>query len=572
MPTVRAYGQRQVTTAPIPGVRKRAAETPISEGAGFEQAKAQKADAIAQLGGTVARAGIEEYSQILQEERQKADDTALLEAETTLGKWEHSRLYNPDTGALTKQGKDAMGLPEQVGQDFDKVASDLSAGLSTDRQRAEFARVKANHAVNLDSTIQRHVFQESQKYEATELDGFVTNGVNTAIHSALDPRRVAQELNTVTAKIELHGPRVGMSPETVKTAVAAARSEVHVGVINNLLANSQHRQAAIYFEEVKDQIAGDKLATVTKAVNIGSVNGEAQKASDAIIRAGGSLTEQREKAKAIDDPDVRDQTLQYIEHEDAIRKREAQGKDEDLMVTAGNLIDKGGIRAVPPGLLAQLTPTQKETLEKYAKRNIVGGTGDSDKVRYFDLKTMALDEPQKFKDVNLRNDLAKLTKTELKELLELQDHIRKGDTPRADAALDGFRTNQQIVDDTLDLAHVARTGAKAQTELVARFRRTLDDQVGSWQRLTGKKAGNDDVQRLADDLLARGVAVPNSWFQQLIGNPLTGKRLLDVTVADIPPAIKTHIVDLLQKNRIQVNDQTILQSYIDGQLKAGTAK
>ena len=48
MPVVKA--RRQVSTNPLPAVRKHAAETDISAGAGVEQAKAQKGDAIAQLG------------------------------------------------------------------------------------------------------------------------------------------------------------------------------------------------------------------------------------------------------------------------------------------------------------------------------------------------------------------------------------------------------------------------------------------------------------------------------------------------------------------------------------------
>jgi hypothetical protein len=85
MPVVRR--EREISTAPLPGVRKTAALTAISEGAGVESAKANIGGSIAGLGSTVARMGVGAFAKIQQDARDRADSVAVLEAERKLSEW-----------------------------------------------------------------------------------------------------------------------------------------------------------------------------------------------------------------------------------------------------------------------------------------------------------------------------------------------------------------------------------------------------------------------------------------------------------------------------------------------------
>lgn len=571
MPVV-SYRQRRVDTAPLPGVRKQAAQTPISEGAGLARAQEFRSGALADLGNTIARVGSDQAGYVAQQARaakEKADQTALLAAQGQLDAWELSTLHDPKTGAFNLHGDAAFALPEQVDEGFNKVTGEITQNLHTDEQRQAFARVVGQRKQQIAVAVRRHVAEEIEAYDGQQLKSTLSNAASLAAVNALDPLRVSQELQRGEGAIATAAAQYHVPEEAKQAQLLAFRTDTHIGVINNLLANDQHQQASDYFEEVKDQIAGDKVDQVTRAVHEGSTRGEAQQASDAIIKEGGTLTEQRDKAKEIKDPEVRDRALDYIEHEDLLRRRDAQVKDEDLMVTAGNLIDKGGIKAVPPGLWAQLTPSQKTGLEQYAKRNLTGGTGDETKARYFDLKSMALNDPTKFIGVNLRNDLAKLSKTELSELLELQDHIRKGDKPKAEAMLDGFRTNTQIVNDTLTLAGESDPKKKAQ------FTQVLDDKVMALQRLTGKKATNADIQQMADDLLKSVVIEHGAWGNILpFGRSFTDvtKKLSEITVNDIPANDRAQIEQALRTHNRPVTAETILNLYLDTKRRLGDVK
>jgi len=269
MPTVRLYGPRQVFTEPLPGVRKTAALTEEAAGVGLARARFGTAQTLAQVGGHLAQVGFGEYGQMVREERDRADEIAVREAETTLGQWENQRLY-ADNGALAQKGKNALGLPDQVGQDYQKLVGELEQGLTTPRQKWAFRRVAMQRGVNLDTTIQRHVFNETQTYERNTLEASVANSVNLAVANALDPRRVSQELDRAVTAIQASAPRLGFSPEQVQQQVGNARSATHEGVINRLLVNGQDQAAQAYFDAAKEQINGDRLATVEHALESGT--------------------------------------------------------------------------------------------------------------------------------------------------------------------------------------------------------------------------------------------------------------------------------------------------------------
>lgn len=291
MPTARVYGQRQIGTAALPGVRLTAAKTALSEGAGVAQAKANTFGAVANLAGGIASTALSVRDQMITTETKRADEVAMLDAGNQIDAWENKRLYDPNTGALTLHGKDAFGLPEQVNDEYLKLTGAIEKGLSTQEQRDAFQKLKANRGQNLDLTLRRHVFSEMQAYQGKELQSSVDNAVNDAMHNALDPARVGEALTRATDAIKTHAPQLGLGPEQVKEQVAATTSTIHVGVIDQLLANDQVSKAKVYFEETKDQIAGGQLARVEKALDTAGTKQQGLDASDAIWKSLGPKTE-----------------------------------------------------------------------------------------------------------------------------------------------------------------------------------------------------------------------------------------------------------------------------------------
>jgi len=413
MPTVARYGGRKVETVALPGARLTAAETPDSEGFAVAQAGERQAETVGQVGGAAFRLGAEEAGKAAQEGRDYADTIADLNAKRQLGTWENTAVYDPTTGALQKKGKDALGLPEQIRTDYDKVSSDIAAGLTNDRQRVRFQAYAIDHGIALDHQINQHVASEMQRYGANELEGFLDNSRNRAILQASVPvpagsastlpQMVGNELAQQEAAIRNVGGKLGMGPEQLTAAIAKTRSETHVGVIQNLLATEQTKNAQAYFDETIDQIDPAQRKRLADALKEGHVRKDAQTAADQILATGGTLTEQRAKAKAIDDPDVRDAALQYLEHENALQEHAAQEAEKGAARGAYNILDatKGDLTRIPPTTWQGFDGGLRSALTAYSEHLARGTPIQTNDATYYTLLKAAAETPQDFAKTNL---------------------------------------------------------------------------------------------------------------------------------------------------------------------------
>lgn len=574
MPVAQRYGQRQIGTAALPSARRTAAETATSRGAGLDLARAQTLGASAELAAQGAGIATNVASTIIATERARANDVALLEARNRLSAFERTALYDPERGALGVKGKDAMSLPKTIAEEYDALAGEIEQGLGNDAQRAAFAKLRSDSWNSIDMTVRRHVFGEMQTYEAGEVEATVKNAISAAIANAMDPRRVGQELDTAVATIRKHGPRLGLGPEQVEQQITAATSATHVGVIERLLANDQTRAAEIYFEEQRGQISGEAVAKVEAALEAGTLRAAAQKKTDEILAAGGTVTEMRDRAKAIDDPKLRDEVTQRIEHEAAVRDRAERETAEATLRSVYDVVDQTrDVTKIPPAVWAGLDGSQRSALRHYADQLARGVPVETDLATYYSLMRQAGDNPTAFATRNLLEFRGRLGETEFKQLAGLQLSIRGGDTKKADETLNGFRTTTQVFEDGLALYGIDPNVKPNTPEGVAvvRLRAMLDRRVEDFANTTGKKPSNADVRDILDGLL-ESVATDRttkrgSWWSILPGGApffdQTDPKLIDMTAGEIPTDERRQIEQALRSAGRPATDATILELWIE---------
>lgn len=538
MPTVRR-AERQVGVEALRGGTRSAAATPDSEGAGLQRAKADTLLAGANFGERTARYGADLFARIKEQERTSADQTALLEANNQLSAWKNQQLYDPNNGALTKKGKDALPIPEQLREEFDKAAGAIEAGLSSDSQRAAFSRLRSQEWQGIDLQARRHVLGEMQQYQAGELKGLVDNATDAAIKNALDPRMVNLELSKAISALKTTGPGLGLGPEQIDAQVSAVRTKTHVGVISSLLAQEKDGAASAYYEAVKDQIGGEQQDAIVKALEEGSLRGESQRKADAILLAGGTRKEQREKARAIEDPKLRDQVEQRIEHAGAIAEREEREAEQATMREGYDILDQtGDVTKIPPALWTTFDGSTRSAMISYARAKAKGEPVVTDLPTYYELMLQAGEDPTAFADRNLLAFRNKLDEVEFKQLAGLQLSLKVGDKKTAEKELGGFQTRSELLDDSLT-AYGIDPKAKYDTKdgkALAQLRRMLDRRVELLQA-GGKKATNQDIQDTIDSILSQSEKTPGSWWQIRKGEE-TKTRLIDTTVDQIPAAFK----------------------------------
>jgi len=548
MPRVPVY-ERQVTTAPLPGARLGAQTSPRTFGA--------------DVGAGLGAAG-EVAQKLYLEEKRKADDLAVTQALGSLTETETTLLHDPQTGALTRRGQDAFAVHEPTLAAFKDTADKLERGLANDEQRYQFRRAALGRRVSVDRQLQQHIGTERVRFYDAETDAFVAKEIGAGVAGFRDPARVEEAIGRVQGALLLHAERHGLGQDWSASKLADATTKIHAGVIERLLANGEDLAARAYYERAKDEIAGGTIANVEKALRVGSVRGESQRAADGIVLKHRDLAEALKAARAIDNPEVRDATEARVKDYFAAAKAAEAERRNDAFRRAHQVLEQAGgnLDAVPPAHLAPLDPNQRHALETRSRQIREGVEPVTDYARYYGLLQLAgTDETRsRFLKTDLLQYRHELDHGKFAELARLQANLRSGKVE--DEVLDGYRTKKQVVDDALASIKIDPTpkpGTKhAQT--VNAFRKRVDEEIVALQGQTGKKATARDVQEIVDRLLIQGTVPGSGWIfddrKRLF--ELEPGEAFDVDVDEIPAAERQKIEEALKRANRPVTPATVL--------------
>lgn len=564
MPRVEG-GRRRVSKGELPGARKRSSET-------FESAGGATAQATAGLGRVVAGVGAE----LLEQQQERAEQVANLATLRQMNDLEHKILRDPDHGMLNKRGLEVMQNRDAALGEFDTAAAAIGAGLKSDKQKAYFEAQLVARRDGVRQAIDIHGSRELTTYQAQEAEATLGSLVNGAIEDPDDLPRIARNLHDAEQIIDTHGAALGLGPEARASRKSALRSQVHTGVIERLLATERDVAAAEYFDEVQDQIAGPERGKVERALEEGTRRGQAQTIVDSIMSSATSLTEARRlvKERVTNDPKLRDEATQRVEHEFLVRDKEERDAREQLEQRAFNLLDESGgnLRRIPPAEWDALPGNTKASLRSYARQLAKGEPVETDLPTFYELLRSSVSSPAEFARVPLLQYRDRLDEGDFKQLAGLQASLRSGgDRKAANESLEGIRTNMQIAQGTLrdmgvDTGDSREARDKGDTLRASRFMRRVDEAVLALQASSGRKASSTDVQAIADQLAQEVVTEGPSWW---FGSPTTKRRYEltpeEQTRADylaITPAERRQIDEALRKKGRPINDDERLNLYI----------
>ncbi len=576
VPTV----QREVLTERLPGAQLTAAPTETSLGVGVEEAKIRKAGSIARFGETLGQVSAQVFDVAMQE-RQRADEIAFLDAENQLSMKTNTLLYDPQKGALNQRGKNAMAVPEAAVAAFDAAADEIEDGLSNERQKRAFRQARLKHLANFDLTVRRHTASEIQRYEGEELNAFVQNAKQTAIANGSKPERVAEELKAAGRAIRVHGPRLGLGPEQIEQQLDALANEVHSGVIEGLITSEQIPAATVYFEEIKGQLSGVAITRIEKALKEGTLRKRAQEEAARIIAEGGTVDEQRQKAKKIEDATLQDAVVERIEHEDAVQQRVDREEHEALVTRGKNIVDQtGDWLAIPAVERARYTLAEAAAMRAYSEHRVTQQDIKTNPHVYHMLTTFATSTKpklrEKFLQTNLLEHLADLSPADLKHFIDTQARMRAGEEEKAQELLSDAKVQGQLVDDALVSMGFDPTpmepGTKgfkkkqqADYDRVADFRRAVREAVIRKTQEKQRPATDDEVQSIVDQLRVPTVQrmTEDGWFWdtkvQGYAFETAQAQLTDAKL--IPVNERRKIENMLRSRNMPVNDAAVLAAF-----------
>jgi len=570
MPKVESYGPRKVGTTPLPGVRRQRYDEPDYAG-----------EAHTQFAGAVARLGTGLAGEIWQQERARVDTTRLIGAERELAEFELTRLRDPRTGVFTQvKGKDALGVAETVGREFDELAGTIQRGLPEHLQ-GSFERLRDRRREGLRQEVTTFEGKEMARYDLTETEAMVRVAQQGAIHKADTPALRDHELAGAAIAADRLAELQGLGGEARQAFVHEKVSQTHVAIIKRYLANEQDQTAATYFAQRKDEIVGDALAELEDALEEGSLRGGSQRAADAILAAGGTLAAQREQARAITDPQLRDAVMTRIEHETAFVDRQQREHYEAAHTQATNLLEQGGgdLRRIPPALWTSLSREDRAGLRSLAKDLLEGTPVKTDPNTYYFLSMLSTSsDPElrkQFLQTNILSFADRLSPEDRKHWIDVQSKTRQGDEAGAQKLLSNTAAQNAMVDEALVSMGLTRTDAELRKEdnrglatRIGDFRRAVREAVARVEQRPdrqGKPATDEEVQSIVDRLRtptgSRVTERGRFWNTTVPAYAFETAQAQAARVTDIPPGERRQIEAALRAAGHPLSDKAILELF-----------
>lgn len=559
MPVVR-YNEPQIKEAAQP-VARVDADAPV-EAFGGGRTLATGMNAAQNLG--------KQTTEIIVEQKKRADDLRVTEAYAELVKYKNDAFWNPKTGAMTRKGKDSLGAVEEYTKNFDSYADKLEENFANEEQRAAFKKVRQQERLDFDGQLNRHVGKEMSEFEKKTAEAAISATRDDAILNWSSPGKVEEALERQEKLLQSYALKEGMDGDLYRQELVKTRSGTHLGVIQRMLVAGQDRAAKKYYEKHggEENITGDDAKTIDGLLKEGSLKGESERAANFIMnKYAGDYKGAMAAAGKVGTTELNDATRDRVKNLFRDIDEAKQQATRNFNEYAGNYIDSG--KPLSDLMLTpqwqHLSTDAKENLKQYAKKRNEKSEIEPNGPTYYRLMDLAADRSrrQEFLNEDLISHVNEMTPDEVKELIRKQKKLKAGDG-QTEKDLDGYRSDSQIVNDALLAAKIDPTSkpGSQDSKRAARFRAEVDDEIIT-RRRNGEKILNDDVQAIVDRKLQKWVDRGFFWNDYKYDFELN-KQKDTAFEPDIPKEDMQQIKAALQKHGLPVTNENVMKYYQRG--------
>lgn len=559
MPSIPKYDSPQVAPQALPGARLSGGASPQAFGGGIGQGLQQAAQTL---------------DDVYQDEKRKANKAALLAAERKLGEWENSALFDPEKGALSKRGEDALGVEGPALQDFDRLAGELESGVVDEDARLDLRARINSRRVDIGRTLARHTGSERDNLYEKETDAFLANSLQAAGNHYNDEVRIGQELTRGTDAIMERADRLGWTAPITQAALAEYESKLHGGVLDRMLAGEQYGAARAYFEANKDGLDPKEQARVEKAVREGSTRGAAQAATARIMAEyGGDMKAALAAARKIGDPEVQDSVVSRVMDLFQERKMLEDETDRQNLDAAQEIITREkSTDKIPPAMWASFDVATQAKL-KEAAAYARSGTPAQDDAKWYDFaRRWESMTPADQAKVNLYTEIRPYVDDTrfdgfVKEQRAAMEHVRTGGKAAEYVAGQDFKGRLLTGLQKGGIVPAGKGFGELKDAEGERAVRVLDEatrRLDTFQATKGGKATPAEQQSIVDEILIQKVFV-DEWGSdpERLGVELSDDDRADayVPLAKIPAAELASMRNLAQSKGRPVTDDKLRRAY-----------
>lgn len=354
------------------------------------------------------------FAKMVREKQDEADQVRVLEAEDQLERARLKLLYDPDRGALSRKGADALDagdrpLPQLYGEQFDKAVSEIANRLGNDRQKMAFQAAAQRRATQFRGDLTRHVAREFERHREGVLTGAIDTSVQGAAAEWGNVERVAEHAARARQAAGALALARGLAGNEGRELERQAVSGVHEAVVANALAGQKIDYAREYFDQHSGELDANARLRLTQALERGAKDERIYAHVDRIWGASrGNLTGALRVARDSVPADLRSEVEARLRQYNADGKAaQAQGERAAKDAAWDHIVAGGTVDSLPSNLRERLSGEDFLRIQDYEARRAARKEAEArrnfkpDLNEYSRLRAMSADEPWRFAQENL---------------------------------------------------------------------------------------------------------------------------------------------------------------------------
>lgn len=202
---------------------------------------------------------VDAIGQVAEKAKQRGDDVALIDAQRKVDEWEAVNLSS-QSGAFSKKGKDALGLPVQYGGQFDKDMQGIKDTLSNADQQLAFDKIASSRRGTVIRTLYEHERNQMNDYAKQTTDAAVESSINRGALFYSRPEIVDSAIRNAQDAFALFARDQGMPDEAIDNKMLEIESKTRLGALTRMADESPKAAIDYYNANLSRFDANDLLS------------------------------------------------------------------------------------------------------------------------------------------------------------------------------------------------------------------------------------------------------------------------------------------------------------------------
>lgn len=217
-----------------------------------------------------------------QKQSEKIDTALVLESENKAWELEKELFHNPENGAFTRRGKDAMPALDEAMTQYRAGIDKITNGLTSERQRGIFKERSQSRRIALEGQVEGYVAGEIRSYTDTQYQAALDKITEQSALVFDNPDQLATLQADKRKIIETYGQQFSIDGDELEKQIRAESSKSHSVVLSRMLAKGFDVTAKAYFTaHEKEMTAGDR-AEVERTIFRATTDGKAMRGAKAV--------------------------------------------------------------------------------------------------------------------------------------------------------------------------------------------------------------------------------------------------------------------------------------------------